>query len=115
VTSGVQAQLASYATNVRRQAGSDRWPTGQTVRTVAFSPGTSNIVSIAFGNGWPDSVAGTAAAAQVPGPILLVQMYSIPSATRQELARLSHGRIMIFGGTAVVANSVTVTLNAYIR
>jgi putative cell wall-binding protein/uncharacterized protein YkwD len=115
VSSGVQAQLASYATRVTRQAGSDRWSTGQTVSTRAFSPSTSDIVYIAYGNGWPDSVAGTAAAAQVPGPILLVRTYSIPSATRQELARLNPERIMIFGGTAVVANSVTTTLNAYIK
>jgi putative cell wall-binding protein/uncharacterized protein YkwD len=115
VSSGIQTQLASYATKVTRQAGSDRWSTGQTVSTMAFSPGSSDIVYVAYGNGWPDSVAGTAAAAQVPGPILLVRTYSIPSATRQELARLSPERIMIFGGTAVVANSVTTTLNTYIK
>jgi putative cell wall-binding protein len=115
ISSGVQAQLASYATRVTRQAGSDRWSTGRTVSTRAFSPATSDIVYIAYGNGWPDSVAGTAAAAQVPGPILLVRTYSIPSATRQELARLSPERIMVFGGTAVVANSVTTTLNTYIK
>ena len=115
VSTGVQAQLATYASRVTRQAGSDRWSTGQTVSTRAFTPGTSDIVYIAYGNGWPDSVAGTAAAAQVPGPILLVRTYSIPSATRRELARLSPERIMIFGGTAVVANSVTTTLNTYIK
>jgi putative cell wall-binding protein len=115
VSSGVEAQLANYAQSVTRQSGSDRWATGQTVSAKAFTPTTSDIVYIAYGNGWPDSVAGTAAASQVPGPILLVRTYSIPSATRQELVRLSPERIMIFGGTAVVANSVTTTLNTYIK
>ena len=115
VSSAVEAELGTYANTVTRKAGSDRWATGKIVSASAFSPSTSDIVYIAYGNGWPDSVAGTAAASQVPGPILLVKTYSIPSATRAELDRLNPERIMVFGGTAVVADSVLATLNPYLK
>jgi putative cell wall-binding protein len=115
VSASVEAQLRSYAPKVTRLAGANRWSTGQKVSASTFTPGTSDIVYIAYGYGWPDSVAGTAAAAQAPGPILLLKTYSIPSATRQELARLDPERIMVFGGTAVVADSVVDTLNSYLK
>jgi putative cell wall-binding protein len=114
VSPGVEAELKKYASTVTRQAGTDRWATGRAVSTGAFAPDTSDIAYIAYGNGWPDSVAGTAAASQVRGPILLVKSYSLPAATRQELTRLKPERIMVFGGTAVVADSVVTTLNAYV-
>jgi putative cell wall-binding protein len=115
VSSSVEAQLRSYAPKVTRLAGANRWSTGQTLSASTFTPGNSDIVYIAYGYGWPDSVAGTAAAAQAPGPILLLKTYSIPSATRAELARLDPERIMVFGGTAVVADSVVDTLNSYVK
>jgi putative cell wall-binding protein/uncharacterized protein YkwD len=115
VSLAVETELNRYANTVTRHAGSDRWATGRAVSGSAFSPTTSDIVYIAYGNGWPDSVAGTAAASQVPGPILLVRTYSLPAATREELARLNPERIMVFGGTAVVAESVLATLNAYLK
>ena len=115
VSPEVEADLGKYASTVTRQAGADRWATGKAVSASAFTPSSSDIAYIAYGKGWPDAVAGTAAAAQVPGPILLVRTYSIPGATRDELARLDPERIMVFGGTAVVADSVVTTLNDYIK
>lgn len=115
VNSTVFNQLKAYAPTVTRLAGSSRWNTARLLSEYAFSDASSSIVYIAYGYGWADSVAGTAAASQVNGPLLMVSKTSLPYDTKVALNRLGPERIMIFGGPAVVSTGVETALAPYLN
>jgi hypothetical protein len=79
----------------------------------AGAASSTPVVYVATGENFPDALGAGPAAAMVKGPILLVQSDAIPSATAAELVRLSPGKIVIVGGTAVVSASVEAALGAY--
>ena len=97
---------------IERIGGADRYGTAAATSAAFFgTPGGD--VLVATGAGFPDSVAGGPAAAQVNGPILLVQRDVIPAATAAELARLRPARIFVLGGSAVVSDGVLEQLRAF--
>lgn len=67
---------------------------------------TTEVVYIATGANFPDALGAAATAALGLGPVLLVELNSIPTPTMNELARLQPSRIVITGGTAVVSAGV---------
>jgi hypothetical protein len=72
---------------------------------------STEVVYIATGANFPDALGAAATAALGLGPVLLVQLDSIPTATMNELTRLQPSRIVITGGTAVVSAGVEAELN----
>lgn len=90
---------------IRRIAGATRYATAARISRQAF-PDTVETVYIATGDKFPDALAGSAAAGREGAPVLLVTRNGIPSATSQELRRLSPNRIVILGGTSAVSQRV---------
>jgi spore germination protein YaaH/putative cell wall-binding protein len=113
VSAAVASQLASYTSGqVRRVAGSDRYQTAAAVSAAFFNPGVSTAF-IATGLDYPDALAGVGYAAKLGAPVLLTNPGALPAATRNELARLKPGRIIVLGGTASVSDAVAGALAAY--
>jgi len=113
VSDGVQQQLASYAPGgTLRLAGADRYATAAAISRNTFAPNVP-VAYVATGANYPDALAGVPAAGEEGGPILLVTRTSVPGATAAELERLTPRRIVILGGTGVVAHSVSTTLQRY--
>jgi putative cell wall-binding protein len=98
--------------DVVRHAGANRYATAAAVSAASFEPGVP-VAYVATGAGFPDALAGGAAAAVNGGPVLLVSPDGVPSATAAELDRLNPGEIVVLGGTGVVSNATKNTLEQY--
>ncbi|MDN5796685.1 MAG: cell wall-binding repeat-containing protein [Intrasporangium sp.] len=96
--------------SVTRIAGADRYATAAEASR-AFPPGVE-VVYVASGTQFPDALAGAARAAFNDGPLLLTQARSVPAATRDAMARLKPGRVVVLGGTGAVSASVAATLRS---
>ena len=98
--------------SVTRLAGADRYATAAAVSRSSQPVGVP-VAYIATGAGFPDALGAGPAAARQGGPLLLTASGSLPKATTDELRRLKPGRIVVVGGTAVVAPAVVSALAAY--
>jgi putative cell wall-binding protein len=94
---------------IDRWAGPTRIETATEISREAFPDG-ARVVYLATSHTFPDALTGGAAAASVPGPILLTQPDSLPAVTAAEIARLAPSRIVILGGTAAVSEGVAADL-----
>lgn len=114
VSESVRTALVPYATSgvVRRLAGGNRYETAAAISADTFAPGVP-VAYVATGANFPDALAAAPPAGVNGGPLLLVEKYAVPSAIAQELMRLHPGRIVILGGTSVIASSVASTLAGY--
>jgi putative cell wall-binding protein len=114
VSAGVASSLKPYATGgvVTRLAGADRYATASAISRHAF-PAGAGVVFIATGANFPDALAAGPAAARAGGPLLLVTTSSIPGSTAEELRRLRPAKIVVVGGTSVVAESVFASLRGF--
>ncbi|MBB2902846.1 uncharacterized protein YaiE (UPF0345 family) [Kineococcus radiotolerans] len=95
-----------------RVGGADRYATAAALSASSFSPGVSDVV-IATGTGYADALAGSAAAASVRGPVLLVEPAAVPQVVAEELSRLAPKRITVLGGASSVSASVLTSLRQY--
>ncbi|MCU0266784.1 MAG: cell wall-binding repeat-containing protein, partial [Actinomycetia bacterium] len=89
-----------------------RFETAAAVSTRFFAPGAADAF-VATGYGYPDALAGSAAAATEGAPVLLVAPGAVPAATAAELTRLRPARITVLGGTGVVSSAVASALAGY--
>lgn len=97
---------------VRRISGQNRYETAAAISREAF-PSKVPVAYLARGDDFPDALAGAPVAAREGGPVLLTGRDAIPTPTANELIRLSPGRIVILGGTAVVSSAVEEELGNY--
>lgn len=81
------------------------WPGG-------LDPAGERTVVIATGRNFPDALGGTALASLLDGPILLVELTSIPPVVMSEIRRLGAEKAVILGGTGAVGESVESALEA---
>ena len=95
-----------------RLAGADRHATAAAVSRSHFGPSVP-VIYVATARNFPDALAAGAAAGVQGGPILLTESSMLPTATRDELARLRPQRIVVLGGPTVVNGSVAAALDAY--
>jgi putative cell wall-binding protein len=103
---------ASAAPTVQRLQGTNRYGTAAAISQATFSPNVP-VAYVATGDAFADALAGGPAAAKSAGPILLVQVNAIPSATDAELHRLTPGRIVVLGGPTAVSDAVVSQLGSY--
>lgn len=94
-----------------RLAGDDRYATAAAIARHAF-PSEASDVYVATGVGFPDALAGTAAAAARKGPVLLVGTDDVPDVVQAELDRLDPARIWVLGGSAAISDTVVDDLAA---
>lgn len=102
----------SSSLDVERYAGADRFATAADVSANTFAPGVP-VAFVATGSDFPDALAGSAAAAKLGGPVLLVGRSAVPAPTAQELARLKPAEIVVLGGSGVVTDAVAASLKPY--
>jgi putative cell wall-binding protein len=108
------AKLGAYTTGtVQRIYGSDRYATAAAVSRATFASGVA-VAYVASGTTFPDALAGGAAAGMAGAPVLLTgATSSVPAATRNELARLKPGRIVVVGGSGVIPNGQLSVLDGF--
>ena len=94
-----------------RLAGDDRYATAVAISKAGFDPGVP-VVYVASGSNFPDALAAAPAAALLGGPLLLTAPDKLPSVVAAELTRLAPARIVLVGGTSVVATRVLKSLDA---
>ncbi len=102
-------QLNQPLTAVDRIGGVSRYETAALASTAAF-PSGAPVVFIASGAGFPDALAGGAAAAARHGPVLLVQPDAVPAATASALDRLAPMTVEVLGGPGAVSDAVLAAL-----
>jgi subtilisin family serine protease len=98
--------------DLRRIAGADRFATAAAISAATFTPHVPYLF-IATGSGFPDALAGSAVAAQLGAPLLLVSKTVIPAPTLAEIQRLKPFHIFVLGGTGVISETVRTQLKAY--
>ncbi|WP_084620462.1 fibronectin type III domain-containing protein [Agromyces italicus] len=88
-----------------RYAGASRYDTAAVVSRKSFAPGVDTVY-VAGGTGLADALAGASVAGRDAAPILLTAATSLPAQTKLELQRLDPKKVVILGGTGVVAKSL---------
>jgi putative cell wall-binding protein/cell wall-associated NlpC family hydrolase len=104
-------QLNQPLTTVDRIGGANRYETAALASTAAFPSGAS-VVFVASGAGFPDALAGGAAAGARHAPVLLVQPDAVPAATATALDRLAPTTLEVLGGPGAVSDAVLAALAA---
>jgi putative cell wall-binding protein len=104
VAPAVASSAGSYGA-VRRVAGPTRAATSAGVSRDTFKT-TAKTVVLATGEQFPDALAGSAAAAGLGGPLLLVSRDCVSRAVNAEIDRLSPERIILLGGTTAATDAV---------
>jgi putative cell wall-binding protein len=109
VSAPIETALQTYAPEVVRIGGLNRFHTAQLLAEDAFD-GPVPIAYIATGRDFPDALAAAAAAGAQGGPVLLTEAGFLPQPTLVALNTLQPSQIIVVGGTAAVADPVQTAL-----
>ena len=110
VPTGNVSLVARYTSAVVRLSGTDRYATAVAISKDTYPTPGVPVAYVATGLGFPDALAGAAAAGHANGPLLLVPGTYLPSNVRAELDRLNPQRIVVLGGTNVISSGVATAL-----
>jgi len=94
--------------SVTRLWGPDRYQTAVAVSKAMYPSGASRVY-VATGLDFPDALA---AGGGLPGPVLLTQHDTVPSAVLAEVQRLKPSEVFVIGGVGVIADAVVTQLTA---
>jgi putative cell wall-binding protein len=95
----------TFVPSLSRLAGSNRYSTAVALSQQGFPEG-ADVVLLARGDNFPDSLAGVSLAHQLEGPILLTASGALTPVSKQEIQRLGASRVIILGGTGAVSTDV---------
>jgi putative cell wall-binding protein len=113
VSATVVSQVAAIThVDVARLAGADRYATAAAISAATFSSHVA-VVYVATGATFPDALTGSAAAAHMGAPVLLVSPSGIPESTAKELTRLAPSSIVALGGSQALSTSVVAGLSRF--
>lgn len=104
-------QVSASSWTITRVSGVDRFDTAVLVSAKYFASGSANVV-VASGANFADSLSGSALAARLDSPLLLVRKESAPEAVLAEIVRLKPTRIIVLGGVAAIAQNVVDQIDA---
>ena len=96
--------LADTSRSSCRLAGATRYETAATIVSLGWAE--ANVVYVATGGNFPDALAGGATAAAFDTPLLLTAPTELPSATRDQIARLRPELVVVLGGVMSVSDGV---------
>ncbi|MGM1030676.1 MAG: cell wall-binding repeat-containing protein [Actinomycetota bacterium] len=102
VSAGVATGLAAVVPRVERFAGADRFATAAQLAAVF---GVVSAAYLASGTGFPDALAGAAAAGAEGAPLLLVRRECMPAATRSALLSAEPDQVVVLGGIPTVSQA----------
>ncbi|HEX6139729.1 MAG TPA: cell wall-binding repeat-containing protein [Candidatus Limnocylindria bacterium] len=115
VSDGVAQALAGLTgAAVSRIYGADRYGTAVNLSRSNYAANGPSTVFVATGSAFPDGLAASPVAGSLPGPLLLVPTYSLPSAVASELQRLAPDRVVVLGGSGAVSDGVVNAINAVV-
>lgn len=115
VSSSVETQLQSYAPDVERVSGTNRFETSRKVALRFFGQRETNRTAyLATGSNFPDALGSGPAAANERGPVILMDgsASSVDSATRTLLIDLGITKAVIAGGPNSFSTSLEQSLAA---
>ena len=104
--SGTATQTVTVFSSIR-SSGDDRYGTAAAI-TMGWWHATT--VYLAYGQNFPDALAGASLAAADGSPILLTGTTSAPDATMDRLEALDAKTVVLLGGTSVIAPAVQAQL-----
>lgn len=107
ITEDVEQELVAMGITVERVAGDNRYATAALVSGL-LDP--SETVFVANGLGFPDALAGAAAAGTVGAPVLLTRPARLPDVAVDELLRHDPAEVVVLGGPAVVSDDVVMQI-----
>ncbi|MFZ7133060.1 MAG: cell wall-binding repeat-containing protein [Eubacteriales bacterium] len=93
---------------VSRYAGADKWNTAALISNNGWVQ--SDNVILAYGNNFPDALAGAPIASHLNAPILLTSRDAIPACSMNEIIRLKPKTIYLLGGNLVISDSLEKSL-----
>lgn len=100
VSTGIAAGLSSARIDVARYAGADRFATAA---QLAREFGVVDTAYLASGTGFPDALAGAAAAGADDAPLLLSRQWCMPAATRSALITAEPDEVLVLGGLPTIS------------
>jgi putative cell wall-binding protein len=103
ISQAVENALGAYADSIVRRGGANRYETAVLLSAYAFSAGEPDEVIVVTGVNFPDALVGSAAAAALGAPVLLVPDGTLPAHVIAELQRLGADKITVIGGTSAVS------------
>ncbi|GGM46387.1 cell wall-binding repeat-containing protein [Microbacterium saperdae] len=109
VSRAAEAHLPDAGTH--RYGGVDRYETAARISSATYPSGADTVI-IASGNDFPDALAAAPLASTLSAPLLLTQRDALPAATASELSRLMPDRVIVIGGTGVIAKRVVDAITA---
>lgn len=89
----------------KRLYGKTRYDTAVSISQEGWKDGADTVV-LAYGEDFPDALAGTPLAYQLDAPMLLTKVNSLPDSTKAEIKRLKPKAAYILGGTGAVSKNV---------
>ena len=105
VSENVETQLHTYAADVSRVAGSDRYASAVALSKALFPSGAGSAL-VATGVNFPDALAGGPVAGTAKVPLLLVPGRCMTNVVRLELERLGASNIVLLGGEGAVSSAI---------
>ncbi|MFJ6113703.1 cell wall-binding repeat-containing protein [Agrococcus sediminis] len=102
VSQGIASGLAAGGRTVQRYAGSDRYATAVQLSHLFSDVGS---VYVASGTGFPDALAGAAAAGATGAPLLLTGPSCMPATTRSALIAFMPDEVLVLGGTPTISEA----------
>ncbi len=110
LTPELERQVRTYAPQVERIAGADRYAVSRSIAAEYFSEATT--IFIATGNGFPDALAGAGAAAALGAPVVLIDGLQTPLAPQTDalLRSMSPDAIVILGGPGTIVPGLEAAL-----
>lgn len=114
VSAAVATELEGLGLTVERISGADRYATAAAVAAKA-APGGAGTVVLAYGQGFADALAAASYAAINGYPILLTKKDELPAATKTAIETLGATKVLVVGGTGVIADSTVADLPGVTR
>lgn len=113
MSANVETQSKAYAPSVSRQWGASLYDTAVAVSKATHPKPGVPVVYLAYGEDFPDALAGAPAAGMLNGPVLLTPSDVLPSVVAAELDRLNPGRIVLLGGLTVISAKIEGQVKAF--
>ncbi len=109
VLANLYASIAADAVHpvvpVSREAGRTRYETAAQLALTSYPNGTDYVV-VSSGAAWPDGLTGSSLAGALDAPLLLCKTTSVPQVVKDTITTLGARRVVLLGGTTVLAESV---------
>ncbi|UOW01518.1 cell wall-binding repeat-containing protein [Agrococcus sp. SCSIO52902] len=102
VSQGIAAGIGAAGLTVQRYAGSDRYATAVQLSRLFSDVSAAYVAS---GTGFPDALAGAAAAGATGAPLLLTGPSCMPATTRSALIAFMPDDVLVLGGTPTISEA----------